>query len=159
MALSMFPGEMIGAARAVIIAADAARAFRDGIGDADWSELDAIQNGLRGAKIGCLRAIAEAQKAPAAAETYMASMGGPVTLAAFIAAMTDIEVKAAAWNGALATWLGAISATELVSLDVDQASATRFINRRLPILGSTVASLRASSELDALILALEAVGA
>jgi len=160
MALSRFPKAMDDAANAVIKLTEAAKFVRDTSGDLSFRDLDRLQDSLRAAKIASFTVMAEGQKAPANAETFMASMGGPTTLQDFGAAMADIETKASAWNNVLSSWIAGLSAANFVEVSTVSREGvdTRHILRTDMCDGPTAAPLRSSAALNDLIAALEAVG-
>lgn len=161
MPLSQFPSAMDAAASAVIGAAAAMRVVRDGTGDLTFRELSRVQSGLRAAKAATVRALAEGHKATAAAETHMASVGGPATLAEFQIEAAAIEVQAAVWNVALADTLAALTSAELVELATDTSAgvAVKVIRFLEAIPEAKAAPLRDGLPLAELIAAFEAVGA
>mgnify|MGYP000454050762 CR=1 FL=1 len=161
MTLSKFPTVMPEAVAASIAVADALRYVRDSSGDLTFAALHAVQEGLAGAKLTTAAALTEGQKQPAAAESFMAGLGGPTTLAAFYAASVDLEAKAAAWNVALAGLLSSLSADELIGLElhgVDPLSY-KLIRHKAFIPAAKADPFRANQALAELIAAFEAVGA
>ncbi|MBL3569931.1 hypothetical protein BV509_01100 [Rhodovulum sulfidophilum] len=161
MALSRFPAVMPRAAEAVIAAADALRYIRDTSGDLRLREIDGAIEALRTAKLACLAALAEGQKQPAAAEAFMASLGGPETLADFGAALVQIDAAATAWNDSWAAWLGTLAVSDLIqpATMIREGVDTRYIARIEAVSDATAAPLRQAQALDDLIAALEATGA
>lgn len=161
MALSRFPAMMDAAVEAVLQTAEAMRYVRDARGDLLWSSLDAVQDGLRRAKVTTYATFAEAAKQPAAAEAHMASLGGPATIAAYQAKAVAVEVAAAAWNAWLAGYLATLPTGSLIGMVTNGADGieTRHIEWAAFIPGDLAAPLRASAQLAALIAAFEAVGA
>ena len=159
--LSQFPTAMPAAVTAVLRAAAALRYLRDTAGDMTFRSLDEAQDGLREAKATTFVALAEGGKAPAAAEAFMAGLGGPATLADYTAAAADIEAKAAAWNALLASTLAGLPVEAVIGLVTITTGGidTKHIERRHFIPAELAAPLRASAELAALITAFEAVGA
>lgn len=161
MALSRFPAVMDAAIYAVLQTAEAMRYVRDARGDLMWSSLDAVQDGLRRAKVTTYATFAEAAKQPAAAEAHMASLGGPATIAAYQAKAVAVETEAAAWNAWLAGYLATLPTGSLIGMVTNGADGieTRHIEWAAFIPGDLAAPLRASAQLAALITAFEAVGA
>lgn len=161
MALSRFPKAFDDAADAVLQLADAARYVRDTSGDLRFEAIDRIQMNLRKANVAAGAAMVEAAKAPADAETFMQSMGGPQTLAAFQATAVDLEAKAAAWNATLSAWLNGLSASNFAQLGIrDQNGVqTKHIMAVNMCDEAAAAPLRTSQELADLITVLESVGA
>lgn len=161
MGLSRFPTVMAGAADAVIATAAALRRVRDSAGDLPFRDLDAIQDGLRAAKVSTFAAFAEAAKQPAAAEAFMANMGGPPSLAAYRAAAGAIEVAAAGWNAFLAAWLSGLPRESLIAIVVRSYDGieTKHVERPAFVAAEVAAPLRASAQLAALVAAFESVGA
>lgn len=95
MGLSRFPAVMDAAVEAVLTTTEALRYVRDARGDLLWSSLDAVQDGLRRAKLTTYATFDEAEKQPQAAEAHMASLGGPATIAAYKAKAIAVEMAAA----------------------------------------------------------------
>lgn len=161
MGLSRFPTVMQGAVDSILQTADALRYVRDAQGDLPWHYLDSIQNGLRASKVATYATFAEAAKQPQAAESYMASMGGPKTIADYQAKAYGVEVAAAAWNRMLAEFVAALPHSALISVVVQSYDGieTKHLERPGFIATAEAAPLRASPELAALVAAFEAVGA
>ena len=161
MGLSRFPIVMDAAVVAVRETAEALRYVRDARGDLMWSSLDAIQDGLRRAKLTTAATFAEAAKQPAAAEAHMASIGGPKSIAAYHAKAVAVEMAAAAWNGWLTGYLATLPNSALISVVVMSYDGieTKHIERPAFIPGDLAEPLRAAGQLVALIEAFEAVGA
>lgn len=158
MALSRFPKVMPENVDAVMAAASVIRHVRNATGDLLFRDLDRIQSGLEQAKITFAAALTEAQKAPAAAESFMASVNGPATIADYQAKASEIETVAAAWNARLAQALADLSNAELIMLVTRPDSQTKHIERASFIPASVADPLRQSAELGALLDAFEAVG-
>lgn len=161
MALSRFSSVMPAAVEAVLSVTQALRYVRDTSGDLTLRSLDDVQNGLQVAKATTFAALSEGAIAPAAAEAFMAGLGGPATLAAYQAAAMDIEGKASAWNGLLAGVLTGLSGPDLIALVTRDVGGieTRHIEYVAFIPAATAGQLRTSQELAELIAAFEAVGA
>ena len=161
MPLSQFPTAMPAAVTATLAAAIALRHIRDTKGDLTFRALDTVQDALFRSKVTTYSALVEGAKAPAAAEAFMAGVGGPASLADYQAAVVNIETKASAWNGTLSAALAELTGPELIDLvsrDVDGVK-TRHIEMASFISAAKAGPLRASSELAALITAFEDVGA
>lgn len=160
MGLSRFPAVMDAAVEAVLTTTEALRYVRDARGDLLWPSLDAVQDGLRRAKLTTYATFAEAAKQPAAAEAHMASLGGPATIAAYKAKAVAVEMAAAAWNAWLSGYLATLPTGVLIGLAVNSADGieTKHIEWASFIPGDLAAPLRASAQLAALITAFEAVG-
>lgn len=161
MTLSKFPTVMPEAVTASIAVADALRYVRDTSGDLTFAALHNVQEGLARAKMTTAAALTEGQKQPVAAESFMAGLGGPTTLATFYAASVDIEAKAAAWNVALAGLLSSMTADELIGLElhgVDPLSY-KLIRHRAFVPAARADPFRSNQALADLIAAFEAVGA
>ncbi|RAP39424.1 hypothetical protein BYZ73_20640 [Rhodovulum viride] len=161
MALSQFPTVMPQAVSAILGAATALRYLRETSGDLTWYSVEAVQTALRSAKASTLAAIAEAQKAPAAAEAFMAGIGGPTALPDLIALADEIEAAASAWNDALTAWVSGLPASDLIRVVTIATDGilTRHIERPAFVPAARAAALRARPELAALIGAFDAVGA
>lgn len=160
MALSRFPKAMDDAANAVIRLTEAAKFLHDSSGDLRLQHIDRIQDALRAAKVAATAVMIEGQKAPANAEAFMASMGGPATLQDFGAAMADLEAKSSAWNDVLAAWVADLPAKSFAEVATVSREGidTRHILRTEMCDDATAAPLRTSTALNDLISALEAVG-
>ncbi len=158
--LSRFPVVMPQCVEAVLAVAAALRHVSQSSGDLTWRDVNAIQDGLHRAKETTAAALAEGQKAPAAAEAFMASIGGPATLAEFAALAADIEAKATAWNVRLAAALAELTADEVIFLGHrgEGAAATRHVQYRHFLPARVADPLRQSDELAALVAAFVAVG-
>jgi hypothetical protein len=162
MALSTFPSDMNAAASAVLSCAAAFRAIATQSGDLTWRMLEDAQNSLHIAKSTSIVALSSASSAPAAAEAYMASIGGPASISDFQASLAAVETAAAAWNVALSAFLASLPTNQLLHLatrDVGLPTETKYISRPAFIPGQYAAALRAEPSLSALIAAFEAVGA
>lgn len=161
MPLSRFPSVMPEAVTASIAVADALRFVRDTSGDLTFRALDDVQEGLARAKQTTAAALTEGHKQPGAAEAFMASLGGPATLAAYGAAAVDIEAKAAAWNIALAGLLSSLTADELIGLELQGVDplSYKLIRYKHFIPAAKADLFRLNQALSDLIAAFEAVGA
>ena len=161
MRLNQFPAAMNAAVPAVIAAGAALRYIRDTRGDLTWASIYEVQRALHNAKATCLAALAEAQKAPAEAEPYLAGLGGPQTIAAFGTGMAACEAAAQAWSQRLGGWISERPASDLrrvVRIDTGGVATAQIED--VPFVSEVAAApLRTSSELSALIAAFEAVGA
>lgn len=159
--LSRFPSVMQSAVDAVISTAEALRYLKTTSGDLPWHVLDRVQDGLRTAKVTTYATFAEATRQPEAAEAYMASMGGPQTLADYQAKAAQIEVAAAAWNAYLAGWVATLPHEELIGVViVNQGGVeTKHVERPAFVPGDIAEPLRESQELADLLIAFESVGA
>lgn len=161
MVLSRFSSVMPSAVDAVLSTAEALRHVRDTQGDLPWWALDRVQDGLLQAKESCLAALSEGQRQPVTSEAFMASLGGPETLADFQAKIQACEIAAVAWNAALGSLLSSLAADEVIALVRRGGGimATSHIER-VPFLTQARAdTIRQSQELTDLIAAFEAVGA
>lgn len=158
MALSRFPTVMPQNVEAVLRAASAIRHVRLATGDLLFRDLDAVQAGLEQAKITFVAALTEAQKAPEAAQAFMASVNGPVTLAQYQQGAVTIETAAAAWNARLAATLASLTSADLITLVTRPDSQTKHIERSAFIPAVVADPLRQSAELGALLASFEAVG-
>lgn len=149
------------AVEAVHSTAAALRHVRDTQGDLPWWALDRVQDGLAQSKETCLAALAEGQRQPVSSEAFMASMGGPITLADFQTKIAACEAAAAGWNAALAAFVASLSASELIVLvrRGEGMMATSHIERVAFLTQARADTLRQSPELATLIAAFEAVGA
>jgi len=161
MTLSRFSSVMPQAVEAVLTTAEVLRYVRDSQGDLTWRALDQVQNGLAQSKAACTQALIEGQRQPTSSEAFMAGLGGPATLAEFQAGIMACEVAAAAWNTALAGFLGGLSGSEVVALvrRGEGTAATSHIERVPYLTPARADVLRQSNELAALIAAFEGVGA
>lgn len=161
MGLSRFPSVMQTAVEAILQTADALRFVRDTQGDLPWVYLDAVQNGLRASKVGTYAVLAEAAKQPQSAEAYMASLGGPETLAEFQAKAVQVEIAAAAWNAFLAGFIETLPHSALIAIVVQSYDdiRTKHIEHPGYIPAAEAVAVRTSSTLTDLIAAFEAVGA
>ena len=161
MALSQFPAIMPRAVSAIVAAAAALRYLRDTSGDLTWLALETAQDSLRPAYEASIEALAEGAKAPDAASAFMAALGGPATLDAFGDALQGFVVATDAWRVYLAGYLANLPQSCLVSLVYRPLgqTGTWHIERPGFIPAEHAAALRAAPELDALIVAFEAVGA
>lgn len=159
--LAIFPAALTECAASVLALAAALRHVAGARGDLVWSDVDAVQNGLRRAKIATIQALAEAAKRPADAEAYMRSMGGPESLAAFQAAAAEIEARAAQWNRRLAEALAGLTADEAVRMVTHDAGGitTRHVQHVHYLPARLAEPLRGSTELAELIAAIAAFGA
>ncbi|GAA0309167.1 hypothetical protein [Rhodovulum strictum] len=161
MTLSKFPAVMPQAAAAVIEAAEALRYIQSSTGDLRLRDIDRANDAMRAAKSLCLSALAEGQKQPAASAAFMASIGGPSSLAVFAGHLAQIDAAATAWNDAWSAWLDTLEVSELIqpaTLDRDGIE-TRYIARTEVIGDAKAAPLRGSQALADLVAALAAVGA
>lgn len=159
--LSRFPVVMDKCVRAVISVTEAMRKVRDGSGDLPWRDLHAIQSGLEAAKRTTYEVLGEAAKAPTASESYMVSVNGPATIAAFQAQAVTLEFAAADWNVFLSAQLANLTGPELISLvlvDVNNIQTKKIAYVDF-IPAAKAQTLRSSAELAALIAGFEAVGA
>lgn len=161
MTLSRFSSVMPRAVEAVLTTATALRHVRDTQGDLPWWALDRVQDGLAQSKASCVEALIEGQRQPATSEAFMASLGGPPTLADFQAKIAACEVAAVAWNKALAVLLASLDATEVIALvrRGEGSMGSSHIERVAFLAQSRADVLRQSDEMAALIAAFEAVGA
>lgn len=159
MALSTFATAFDRAAADLITLTQAAVYVRDSSGDLTYLALDHLQNGLRAAKVSALAALVESQKQPVAAEAQMAAVGGPANIAAYQAALADIEVKAAAWNAALSSALVTIPAADLVGVAIyaQDGIETKHIQFKHFIPAAIADPLRQTQALTDLASALEAL--
>lgn len=160
MALSTFPTDMSAAAAAVLASAEKFRAIQSQGGALSWRLLEDAQNSLRTSKLTCLKALAEAQKNPAASEPFMASMGGPVNVLEFANVLMAVEEAASAWNNYLTKFLAGLPTSDLIGIyqqDQGLPTETRHIVRPHQI--DNADTLRQSQELSNLIAAFEAAGA
>lgn len=158
MALSRFPKVMADNVDAVLRAADAIRHVASSTGDLTFRNLDAVQSGLELAKLTFIEALTEGQKAPVAAQQFMASVNGPVSLAEYQAKAGAIEVAAAAWNAKLAATLASLPNADLIALVTRPDSQTKHIERAAFIHAAVADPLRQSQELLDLLSAFESVG-
>ena len=161
MALSLFPPRMNEAAERVVATATLLRSIRDSAGDMPWAWLQDLQNQLELVEIAAGRALAEGQKSPASATTYMVNMGGPATLAIFQQRLGEAKSAGVAWGSMLETWLKSkpaslVQTVERVGRGGGQDTA-RLVG--VTMIPATAANeIRNSAELATLITAFEAVG-
>ena len=161
MALSQFPAIMPRAVSAIVAAAAALRYLRDTSGDLTWLALETAQDSLRPAYEASIEALSEGAKAPEAAGAFMQSIGGPASLSDLQTALQGFVVATNAWRVYLAGYLANLPQSCLVSLVYRPLgqTGTWHIERPGFIPAEHAAALRAAPELDALIVAFEAVGA
>ncbi|SOC19508.1 hypothetical protein SAMN05877831_1183 [Rhodobacter maris] len=126
-----------------------------------WLALELAQDSLRPAYEASLAAIEEGAKAPEAASAFMASLGGPTTLAEFQAALAGFIAATDAWRVYLSAYLATLPQSCLVGMVYRPlgTTGTWHIERPGYIPNEHAAVLRAAPELAALIAAFEAVGA
>ena len=159
MALSRFPKSMADNVDAVLGVAGVIRHVISSSGDLSFRNLDQLQSGLEVAKTTFIQALTEGQKAPAAAESFMASVNGPASLAEYQEKAIAIETAASAWNAVLSETLNRMSTTDLIALVTRPDSQTRHIERASFIPATIADPLRKSVELAALLTAFESAGA
>jgi hypothetical protein len=161
MVLSKFSSVMPLAVVASIDCANALRYVRDTSGDLTFRALNNVQDGLATAKITTGEALTEGTKQPAHAESFMASLGGPATLAEYYAAAQDTEIKASAWNVELAALLSSLTADELIGLEPAGVAPLdyKLIEHRSFIPAAKADPFRSNQALADLIASFEAVGA
>lgn len=161
MPLSQFPTAMPAAVAAVIHVATVLRYIRDTSGDLTFNALNDVQNALRISKATTYAALQEGAKSPAASESFMASIGGPETLADFQAAAFDLEAKASAWNSLVAATLSTLPVDKVIGMVTVSTNGieTRHIEYKTFIPADLAAPIRTSQQLADLISAFEAVGA
>ena len=161
MSLSQFPTIMPAAVASVIRAATALRYIKNTTGDLPYSALDEVQGALRESKSTTFAALAEGLKAPTAAESFMASLGGPETLTDYQYSAFEIENKASAWNDLLETVLNSLpvdAVQGMVTISYD-GIVTRHREYKSFIPATYAVTIRESQELVDLIAAFETVGA
>lgn len=149
------------AVEAVVTCATVLRHIATTTGDLPLFDLNAAQNGLAEAKIKTVRVMQEGVKARAAATAFMRNVNGPATLEDFQAAIMDIEAKAAAWNGRLATALADMTGPECLWLGTrgQGQMSTRHVVQTHFIPARVANPLRQSAELAALVAAFTELGA
>lgn len=158
--LSRFPSVMPLAVEAVIGVTAALKHVRDTTGDLRFRDIQNVQRGLHSAKKYSIGALQEGAKAPAAAQAFMAGLGGPATLADFQAKVMDIEAKAASWNALLVAFIDGLPASAfavVAPLTVDGVESHQFQQTEFAK-EAEAETLRKSAALQALIEAFEAVG-
>jgi len=161
MPLSTFPRAVDDAIAQMVLVANVARGLSDGTGPIRWSEIENLMLRAGGMLAAYDNAKAEAQKSLAAAQAYIADMGGPATLAEFNTAMVEVETRVDAFASAVETFIGTKTSDEfaqVVNLNVGGRNA-RILQRRDIMPDATATQLRGTAVLANLITALEAVGA
>ena len=161
MALSQFPAALNASVPAVIKAADAFRYLRDTTGDMTWRSINTGLETLRNARETSTLALSEANKSPVGAEAYLADLGGPQTLVAFQSGLVNINQKATAFTDVLALWVDTLPVSQVRSVGTVSyggVSSVQVIDT--PFVSVVyMDTLRASTELQDLIVAFEAIGA
>jgi hypothetical protein len=162
MPLSTFPTDMANAAQAVLAASEKFNAIHSQSGDLMWRLLEDAQNSLRQAKAAALKAMASGALQQTNAEAFMATLGGPVTLADFQAGLVQVELASTAWNDHLENeFLPSLPNVDLIGMAVNNRDGieTRHYNRPAFIPGIRATPLRQSQQLSDLVAAFAAVGA
>ena len=161
MALSQFPAALNASVPAVIKAADSFRYLRDTTGDMTWRTINTGLETLRNARETSTLALSEANKSPVGAEAYLATLGGPQTLAAFQSGLVNINQKATAFTDSLALWVDGLPVSQIRSVGAvsyNGVSSVQVIDTPF-VSAAYIGTLRTSVELQELIAAFEAIGA
>lgn len=161
MALSQFTSIMPAAATAVIRVAAALRYIKDSSGDLSYTVIDELQNALRESKETTIKAIEEGLKAPAGAEAFMVSIGGPLSLEEYQYYAYQIEIRASAWNDLLGSIINSIPSEHLIGMVTNNANgiATRHREPKPFMPAQYADQMRTSTALIELLAAFESVGA
>lgn len=161
MPLSRFAITLPRAADAFLSAADALRFIRDSGGDLPWRTIEDAQQKIAAAKVTGLAAYQDAQIRPAAAQQFLADIGGPATLAEFNTLLGQLNTAMNAWHTGLSSLLSIMDGTEFMAV-VQRGTGTGATHHfeRVGFLTQARADvLRSSTQLANLIAAFEAVGA
>lgn len=159
--LSRFAMALPRAADAFLNAADALRFIRDSGGDLTWRALEDAQQKIAIAKATGLDAYTEAQRQPAAAQQFLADIGGPETLAEFNTLLGQLNTAMNAWHAGLTALIDLMDGTEFMTVvQRGTGAGSTFHFERVGFLAEARADvLRNSTQLANLIAAFEAVGA
>jgi len=161
MALSSFPRAVDDLVSQLAAVANQARDIRDGTGDLRWSAVENFMLRMGSLRASYAAAKSEALKQVAAAQAYIADLGGPATLAEFDTLMAEVDTRIGAFGAAVDTFVagrGADEFAQVVELNVS-GQATKVLQRRDIMPAATATQLRGTAVLADLITALEALGA
>jgi len=159
-ALPEFNGQQF--LRALVEMHEKAVAIRDQSGDLTYRLINDIQRADAQMRVGIAGLTADAQAVPAKTLAYLTDRGVDATT------LGQVNTKVQALNTALAAWrtlvrntVLALTGSDLIELRETnmQSEILREVVQKNAIPGASAASLRSSTELAAVITALEALGA
>jgi hypothetical protein len=159
-ALPEFNGQQF--LRALVEMHEKATAIRDQTGDLTYRLINDIQRADVQMRVGIAGLTVDAQAVPAKVLSYLTDRGlDATTLGQVNTKVTALNTALAAWRTLLGQTVFALSGSDLIEIRETnvQGETLREVSQKNAIPGTAAASLRSSSQLAAVITALEALGA
>ena len=122
-----------------------------------WAQIERMQNSLGGAKVAGVAFVAEATLNQAFAETKLAGINGPATLAEFEVQLSDINAAYGDWNAAFASGIASLPASAFATL-VDVGGGQFRVVRPTSLTVGQSDGFRAIPALAVLVTALATIG-